>query len=113
VGTGVAAASNASYAESREALRSGSDRKAHASATRRAASAKAGEHGSRGWGRLRRLEEGGVAGGWDGGDEAKDGVGFGGPRREAPALGGAEGGGSDQEDVGARGAWVDGKDLDE
>lgn len=60
---------------------------------------------------IERLDEGRVAGDWDGGVEAKDGVGIGIPAREARALGRAEGGGTDQEDVKARGAWVDGKGL--
>ena len=61
---------------------------------------------------IQSFDEARVAGGQDGGDEAKDGVGIGGPAREALTLGGEEGGGSDQEDVGERSAWVDGKVID-
>ncbi|KAG2644870.1 hypothetical protein PVAP13_2KG382500, partial [Panicum virgatum] len=59
------------------------------------------------------FDDGRVAGGWDGGDEAKDGVGFWGPAREALVLGGAKGGGDDIEELAARDAWVDGEDTDE
>lgn len=53
----------------------------------------------------------GVAGGRDGGVEAKDGVGVEGPGREAPTLGREEGIGGGEEVVGARGAGVEGKGL--
>ncbi|KAF2933191.1 hypothetical protein DAI22_04g063700 [Oryza sativa Japonica Group] len=62
-----------------------------------------------------RFDDGGVTGGWDGGVEAEDEVGVGGPGREAVpvVMGGAEGDGGDQEGLPARGAWVEAKGLDE
>nr|CAB3483267.1 unnamed protein product [Digitaria exilis] len=52
-----------------------------------------------------------VAGGWDGGVEAKDCVRIGAPRREAPALGGEEGFRGGEEVLGARCARVGGECL--
>jgi hypothetical protein len=57
------------------------------------------------------VDDVGIAGAWNGGVEAKDGVGVGGPGREAPALGGEEGVGGGEEVVGARGARVGGEGL--